>query len=155
MSDTVTLVDYYYTMVPDKVGEGARILGALRDAGINLTAFEPPKEGFLDQWRRSPGRYGGDPRETGGCQGQRYRRGRGVRGGGAFWCDSVGEAEGCEEGGGGARGGVADRSAASQSTFAVEAVLAARRRGQSDGVLRVSLRTRYVQGRGVSVRYCR
>jgi hypothetical protein len=39
MSDTVSLVDYYYTMVPDKPGEGARVLGALRDAGVNLQAF--------------------------------------------------------------------------------------------------------------------
>ena len=45
MSDTVTLVDYYYTMVPDKVGEGARILGALRDAGVNLLAFTGFPEG--------------------------------------------------------------------------------------------------------------
>jgi hypothetical protein len=45
MSDTVTLVDYYYTMVPDKVGEGARILGALRDAGVNLLAFSGFPEG--------------------------------------------------------------------------------------------------------------
>ena len=45
MSDTVTVVDYYYTMVPDKVGEGARILGALRSAGINLTAFSGFPEG--------------------------------------------------------------------------------------------------------------
>lgn len=39
MSDTVTLVDYYYTTVADKPGEGARVLGALRDAGVNLRAF--------------------------------------------------------------------------------------------------------------------
>ena len=45
MSDTVTLVDYFYTMVPDKVGEGARILGALRDAGVNLLAFTGFPEG--------------------------------------------------------------------------------------------------------------
>lgn len=45
MSDTVTLVDYYYTMVPNKVGEGARILGALRDAGVNLLAFTGFPEG--------------------------------------------------------------------------------------------------------------
>lgn len=45
MSDTVTLVDYYYTTVPDKVGEGARILGALRDAGVNLMAFTGFPEG--------------------------------------------------------------------------------------------------------------
>lgn len=45
MSDSVSLVDYYYTMIPDKVGEGARILGALRDAGINLLAFTGFPEG--------------------------------------------------------------------------------------------------------------
>ena len=45
MSDTVTLVDYYYTMVPDKVGEGARILAALREAGVNLLAFTGFPEG--------------------------------------------------------------------------------------------------------------
>ena len=45
MSDTVTLVDYYYTMVPNKVGEGARILRALGDAGVNLLAFTGFPEG--------------------------------------------------------------------------------------------------------------
>ena len=45
MNDTVTLVDYYYTTVPDKPGEGARVLGALRDAGVNLLAFSGFPEG--------------------------------------------------------------------------------------------------------------
>lgn len=45
MSDTVMLVHYYYTTVPDKAGEGARILGALRDAGVNLLAFTGFPEG--------------------------------------------------------------------------------------------------------------
>jgi prephenate dehydratase len=49
MSDTVSLVDYYYTMVPDKAGAGARILGALRDAGINLQAFTGFPEGRRSQ----------------------------------------------------------------------------------------------------------
>lgn len=39
MADSIRLVDYYYTMVPDKPGEGARVLGALRDRGVNLLAF--------------------------------------------------------------------------------------------------------------------
>ena len=39
MADTIRKVDYYYTTTPDKPGEGARVLGALRDAGINLLAF--------------------------------------------------------------------------------------------------------------------
>jgi len=36
MPDEIRRIDYYYTSVPDKPGEGARILAALRDAGVNL-----------------------------------------------------------------------------------------------------------------------
>jgi hypothetical protein len=39
MADTTRLVDYYYAMVPDKAGEGAKILRVLRDARVNLLAF--------------------------------------------------------------------------------------------------------------------
>lgn len=39
MADTVTLKDYYYTTVPDKPGEGVRVLNVLRDAGVNLLAY--------------------------------------------------------------------------------------------------------------------
>lgn len=39
MPDTIRKVDYYYVMAPDKPGEGARVFGALRDAGVNLTAI--------------------------------------------------------------------------------------------------------------------
>lgn len=39
MADTVRVTDYYYTMVPDKPGEGARLLSLLRDARVNLLAF--------------------------------------------------------------------------------------------------------------------
>lgn len=38
MADTIRTVDYYYIIAPDKPGEGARVLGALRDAGVNLQA---------------------------------------------------------------------------------------------------------------------
>ena len=38
MADSIRLVDYYYTMAPDKPGEGARLLGIFRDAGVNLLA---------------------------------------------------------------------------------------------------------------------
>jgi len=38
MADTIRKVDYYYITAPDKPGEGARVLGALRDAGVNLQA---------------------------------------------------------------------------------------------------------------------
>jgi len=37
--DTIRRVDYYYTSAPDKPGEGARVLGVFRDAGVNLLAF--------------------------------------------------------------------------------------------------------------------
>jgi hypothetical protein len=39
MADATRLVDYYYTMVPDKPSEGAKILRVLRDARVNLVAF--------------------------------------------------------------------------------------------------------------------
>ena len=39
MADSVRLVDYFYVTVPDKPGEGARLLAELRDAGVNLLAF--------------------------------------------------------------------------------------------------------------------
>ncbi|MGH2608600.1 MAG: hypothetical protein ACREMV_04575 [Gemmatimonadales bacterium] len=38
MPDTIRKVDYYYTTTADKPGEGARILGVLRDARVNLLA---------------------------------------------------------------------------------------------------------------------
>ncbi len=38
MSD-VRLADYYVMEAPDRAGEGARVLGAIRDAGVNLLAF--------------------------------------------------------------------------------------------------------------------
>jgi len=37
--DMIRKADYFSVEVPNKVGEGARLLGALRDAGINLAAF--------------------------------------------------------------------------------------------------------------------
>jgi hypothetical protein len=38
MPDTIRKADYYYFTAPDKAGEGARIFGALRAAGVNLLA---------------------------------------------------------------------------------------------------------------------
>jgi hypothetical protein len=37
--DTIRKVDYFAMDVPQKAGEGARVLTAMRDAGINLLAF--------------------------------------------------------------------------------------------------------------------
>jgi hypothetical protein len=39
MAETVRTADYFYVMVPDKPGEGARVLGELRRAGVNLVAY--------------------------------------------------------------------------------------------------------------------
>lgn len=39
MADEVRRVEHYSASIPNKVGEGARILAALRDAGVNLIAF--------------------------------------------------------------------------------------------------------------------
>ena len=36
MPDEVKRIDYYYASVPNKPGEGARILTALGEAGVNL-----------------------------------------------------------------------------------------------------------------------
>lgn len=39
MAEIIRKVDYFKITTTDKPGQGARILGALRDAGINLLAF--------------------------------------------------------------------------------------------------------------------
>jgi hypothetical protein len=39
MATTSRKVGYFFATVADKPGEGARVLGALRDSGINLLAF--------------------------------------------------------------------------------------------------------------------
>jgi len=36
MPEDIRRIDYYYTSVPDKPGEGARVLAALQGAGVNL-----------------------------------------------------------------------------------------------------------------------
>jgi hypothetical protein len=39
MAETIRLVDYFYTEVPNKAGEAARMLSQLRDAGVYLLLF--------------------------------------------------------------------------------------------------------------------
>ncbi len=39
MADTVRKVSYFKLTVPDKPGEGARVLDSLREQGVNLLAF--------------------------------------------------------------------------------------------------------------------
>jgi hypothetical protein len=40
MVDTIRRVEYFKIQTPDKPGEAARVLGPLRDAGVNLLAFK-------------------------------------------------------------------------------------------------------------------
>lgn len=40
MSDSIRKVDYFYVTAPDKPGEGGRVFGSLRDAGVNLLAVQ-------------------------------------------------------------------------------------------------------------------
>ncbi len=39
MAETITRVDYFYIETPNKPGEAARALHAIKEAGINLLAF--------------------------------------------------------------------------------------------------------------------
>jgi hypothetical protein len=51
MPDTIRRVDYYYFTVPNQPGEGARVLKALKDGGVNLLAvhgFPSGRESQLD-----------------------------------------------------------------------------------------------------------
>lgn len=45
MDETVRQVDYFYLQVPNKAGEGAKVLRALKEAGVNLVAFSGFPEG--------------------------------------------------------------------------------------------------------------
>ena len=49
MADAVRLVDYFYVTIPDKTGEGARLLETLRQEGVNLLAFSAFPEGRRSQ----------------------------------------------------------------------------------------------------------
>ena len=49
MADTIRVVDYFYLMAPDKPGEGARVLNALKHAGVNLLAFSGFPKGRRSQ----------------------------------------------------------------------------------------------------------
>jgi|SRR5215467_3103289 len=39
MADRVRRVDYFYVEVPDQPGQGAQVLGKLKEAGVNLLSF--------------------------------------------------------------------------------------------------------------------
>ena len=39
MAETIQRIQYFYTELPDKPGEGAKVLNALKEEGVNLLAF--------------------------------------------------------------------------------------------------------------------
>jgi hypothetical protein len=45
MADAVRLVDYFYVSIPNKAGEGARLLELLRQERVNLLAFSAFPQG--------------------------------------------------------------------------------------------------------------
>jgi hypothetical protein len=45
VADAIRLVDYFYMEVSDRPGEGARVLGVLKEAGVHLNAFHAFPEG--------------------------------------------------------------------------------------------------------------
>lgn len=49
MADVVKRVEYYYTVVSDRPGSGAKVLGLLKAAGVNLLAYS----GFPSTARRA------------------------------------------------------------------------------------------------------
>jgi len=49
MPEIVKRAEYYYATVDDKVGEGARLLDALRQAGVDLLAFHAFPFGIKSQ----------------------------------------------------------------------------------------------------------
>ncbi|TMG84613.1 MAG: hypothetical protein E6H78_09190 [Betaproteobacteria bacterium] len=51
MSDRVRKVDYFYVMVPNTAGQGAKVLAGLAEHGVNLLAFSgfpSGRQGQLD-----------------------------------------------------------------------------------------------------------
>jgi len=49
MAEKVQRIEYYYTIVPNKAGEGAKVFDALKGEGVNLVAYL----GFPIGWRRA------------------------------------------------------------------------------------------------------
>lgn len=49
MADVMRRIDYYYTVVPNRPGEGAKVFNALKAGNVNLIAFN----GFQTSTRRA------------------------------------------------------------------------------------------------------
>ena len=64
MADTVRRLDYFAIQVPDKPGEGARILQGLKEQGVNLVAFTGFPSGKRARFRAARLPMSGDPKNT-------------------------------------------------------------------------------------------
>lgn len=67
MAERVRRVQYFYITAPDKAGEGARALGTLRNAGVNLLAFSGfpvGKRAQLDFVPEDPGKFKATARQA-------------------------------------------------------------------------------------------
>lgn len=49
MADRVRRVDYYYATVPHRAGQGGRLLGTFKDAGVNFLAIHAFPQGAKAQ----------------------------------------------------------------------------------------------------------
>jgi hypothetical protein len=54
MADTIRKVDYFYVETANKPGEAAKVLGVLRDAGVDLLAFSGFRRGARHRLTLSP-----------------------------------------------------------------------------------------------------
>ncbi len=68
MANTLRKVDYYYVMLPNRAGQGAKVMAALAAEGVNLLAFS----GFPSAARLSSISF---PRTAHGCGGPRASSG--------------------------------------------------------------------------------
>jgi hypothetical protein len=60
MAESVRIADYFYVEVPERAGEGARLLAQLRDAGVNLLAvsgFPAGRRAQIDFVPESPAAF--------------------------------------------------------------------------------------------------
>jgi hypothetical protein len=48
IAEEIRQVEQYSASIPNKVGEGARVLGSLREAGVNLIGYPTAKGARLD-----------------------------------------------------------------------------------------------------------
>ena len=69
MADSIRKVDYFKAGVPNRKGEGARVLAALRDEGVNLLAFTAvpvgPDRTQLTLFPEDPGKMKSEAQKAG------------------------------------------------------------------------------------------